>query len=238
MRTSYGFEISDSCQTCKFSANGFFCKLPPAALADFNATQSTSVYPKGALLFMEKQEPRGIFVLCQGQAKLSVSSGEGKTLILTVAKAGEVLGLMAVLSGVPYEATAEMCGPCQVAFVRRDDFLRFVAHHPEAYPGIVKQLSMSYDKTCEQLRKIGLSASAHQRVGKLLLDWSEGTKETSAGHKITLPLTHEEIGEFVGISRETVTRAFTRLRNDRLVVLKGSSLTISNRAALVSLVTN
>jgi len=238
MRTSYGFEISESCQTCKFSADGFFCKLSPAALGDFNAIQSTSVYPKGALLFMEKQEPRGIFVLCQGQVKLSISSSEGKTLILRVAKAGEVLGLMAVLARVPYEATAEMCGPCQVAFVRRDDFLRFVGHHPEAYPGIVKQLSMIYDKACEQLRKIGLSASAHQRVGRLLLDWSEGAKVTRNGHKITLPLTHEEIGEFVGISRETVTRAFTRLRNDRLVVLKGSSLTISNRAALVSLVTN
>src|ERR1700690_1320238 len=99
MRGPYGFEISESCQTCKLSANGFYCKLPPATLKDFNDIQSTAAYPKGALLFMEKQESRGIFLLCEGQVKLSVSSSEGKTLILRIAKAGEVLGLMAVLSG-------------------------------------------------------------------------------------------------------------------------------------------
>lgn len=230
----YGFEISESCLTCKLSASGFYCELPPAALRDFNAIQSTSAYPEGAFLFMEKQEPRGIFVLCAGQVKLSISSSEGKTLILRLAKAGEVLGLMGALARVPYEATAETCRPCQVAFVRREDFLRFVGHHPEAYPGIVKQMSANYGGACEQLRKIGLSTPAHQRVGRFLLDWSEGSKEAKRGNRITLPLTHGEIGELIGISRETVTRTFAQLRNQHLVVLKGSSLTISNRAALES----
>lgn len=201
MRGPYGFEISESCQTCKLSANGFYCRLPPAALKDFNAVQSTSAYPKGALLFVEKQDSRGIFMLSEGQVKLSVSSSEGKTLILRIAKAGEVLGLMAVLEKGRYEATAETCRPCQIAFVRRDDFLRFIAHHSEAYPGIVKQLSTSYDGACEQLRKLGLSANAHERLGRLLLDWSGGAKETKPGNKITLPLTHEGIGELIGVSR-------------------------------------
>ena len=236
MRGPYGFEISESCQTCKLSANGFYCKLPPAALKDFNAVQSTSAYPKGALLFMEKQESRGIFMLCEGQVKLSFSTSEGKTLTLRIAKAGEVLGLMAVLARTHYEATAETCRPCQVAFVRRDDFLRFVAHHPEAYPGIVKQLSASYDGACEQLRNVGLSASIHERLGRLLLDWTEGLKETKLGNKITLPLTHQEIGEIIGSSRETVTRTFSEFKKQHLVALKGSTLTILNRAALESFV--
>jgi CRP/FNR family cyclic AMP-dependent transcriptional regulator len=234
VRGPYGFEISESCQTCKLSANGFYCKLPPAALKAFNAVQSTSAYPKGALLFMEKQESRGIFMLCEGQVKLSVSSSEGKTLTLRIAKAGEVLGLMAVLARARYEATAETCRPCQVAFVRGDDFLRFVEHHAEAYPGIVRQLIASYDGACEQLRKVGLSASVQERLGRLLLDWSEGSKETKLGNKITVPLTHGEIGELIGTSRESVTRTFTQLRNHHLVVLKGSTLTIPNRAALES----
>jgi CRP/FNR family transcriptional regulator len=187
---------------------------------------------------MEKQESRGIFMLCEGQVKLSVSSSEGKTLILRIAKAGEVLGLMAVLGRTNYEATAETCRPCQIAFVRRHDFLRFVAHHPEAYPGIVRQLSASYDGACEKLRNVALSASALERLGRLLLEWSVGSRETKLGSQITLPLTQGEIGELLGISRETVTRALSQFRSHHLVVMKGSTLTIPNRAALETFVAN
>ena len=85
------------------------------------------------LLFLEKQDSRGVFILCAGEVKLSISSSAGKTLILRIAKAGEILGLMAALSNSPYEVTAETLRPCQVAFVRRDEFVRFLAKHPEAY---------------------------------------------------------------------------------------------------------
>ena len=238
MRGPYGFEMSDDCQTCKLSANGFYCKLPPVVLKDFDDIQSITAYPKGAVLFTEKQESRGLFMLCEGQVKLSVSSTEGKTLILRIARAGELLGLAAVLAGTHYEATAETCRPCQVAYVRRADFLRFVAHHPEAYPGIVKQLSASYEAACEQLRNVALSASAHERLGRLLLEWPVRSAETKLGTQITLTLTQAEIGECLGISRETVTRALSELRNHRLVVVEGSVLTIPNRAALESFVAN
>jgi CRP/FNR family cyclic AMP-dependent transcriptional regulator len=211
------------------------CKLPSDTLTDLDAVQSLSSYPKGALLFMEKQDSRGIFMVCEGQVKLSVSSGEGKKLILRIARAGEVLGLMAVLSRSRYEATAETCCSCQVAFVRRDDFLRFVAHHPEAYPGIVRQLSASYGGACERLRNVGLQASVHQRVCRILLDWVDESKEIKPENEMSFPLTHAEIGELIGASRETVTRTFRQLREHQLIVLKRSTLTISNRATLETL---
>ncbi len=126
MRGPYGFELNENCQSCKVRAKGFFCQLSPAALADFNKTKSPATYPAGAVLFLEKQDPRGVFVLCEGQVKLSISSSGGKTLILRIAKPGEILGLMATMSGIAYEVTAETLHPCQVAYVRRDDFLRLV----------------------------------------------------------------------------------------------------------------
>ena len=78
MKGPYGFEINENCQTCKLRGNGFFCQLPPAALRDLDAVKYVSAYPQDALLFMEKQTPHGIYVLCEGQLKLSVSSSEGK----------------------------------------------------------------------------------------------------------------------------------------------------------------
>jgi len=236
MRGPYGFEMSDSCQNCKLRQNHFFCQLQAGTLKDFNAIKSSSVFPDGAVLFMEKQESRGVFILCEGQVKLSVSSSEGKTLILRIAKPGEILGLTAVMAGTPYEVTAETLRPCQVAFIRRDDFLRFVAQHPEIYQSMAKQLAAFYDDACEQLRTVGLSASAPERLARLLLDWSEGAEQTKVGTRVTLPLTHEEIGEFIGSSRETVTRAFSDFKNRHLIALKGSTVTIPNRAALENLV--
>jgi CRP/FNR family cyclic AMP-dependent transcriptional regulator len=231
MRGPYGFEANESCQSCK-QRSRFFCQLSAPALMDFNTLKSSAIYPAGAVLFIEKQDPRGVFVLCAGQVKLSISSSEGKTLILRIAKPGEILGLMATMSNTPYEVTAETLHPCQVAFVRREDFLRFLAKHPEAYQGVVKQLSTLYSGACEQLRTVGLSASASEKLARLLLNWSSETQGPKQCAPVRLPLTHEEIAEFIGSTRETVTRTLSDFKSRQLVVLQGSTLLISNRPAL------
>jgi CRP/FNR family cyclic AMP-dependent transcriptional regulator len=235
MRGPYGFETSDNCESCGMRAAGFFCQLNSAALQDFNSVRTTSTYPGGSVLYIEKQDPRGVFLLCAGEVKLSISSSAGKTLILRIAKPGEILGLMAVLVNTPYEVTAETLRPCQVAFIRCDDFLQLLAKHPDMHQGVVRQLTALYSGACEQLRTVGLSASATEKVARLLLDWSSEGKPTKSGMQIKVPLTHEEIAEFVGTTRETVTRTLSEFKTKQLVVLQGSTLTISNRAALESI---
>ncbi len=232
MRGPYGFELNESCQTCKQRADGFFCQLSQTATDDFNTVRSQATYPAGAILFLENQDPRGVFVLCGGEVKLSISSSGGKTLILRIAKPGEILGLMATMSGNPYEVTAETLHPCQVSFVRRGDFLRFVNKHPEAYQGVVRQLSSNYSGTCKQLRTVGLSTSAPEKLARLLLDWSADAKDSKPDSQIKMPLTHEEIAEFIGTTRETVTRTLSEFKGRRLVSLQGSTLMICNRPAL------
>jgi CRP/FNR family transcriptional regulator, cyclic AMP receptor protein len=237
MRGPYGFEMVESCESCSLEKS-LFCRLSPKARKDFDALKSSTVYPAGAVLFLEKQDARGVFVICQGEVKLTISSSEGKTLILRIAKAGEILGLMAVLSGIAYEMTAETLHPSQIAFVRRADFVRFLAQHADAYEGVVRQLSSNYHRVCEQLRTVGLSASAPERLARLLLEWSSDAEETQFGARIKLPLTHEEIAECIGSCRETVTRTLSDFRSKRLVTLKGSTMFIPNRAALEDFVTS
>lgn len=237
MRGPYGFEMADDCGTCKLRKNGFFCQMSPAALKDFDAIRTQSAYPQDAVLFMEKQAARGVYVLCEGEMKLSVSSSEGKTLIMKIAKPGEVLGLTATLAGGQYEVTAEALRPCQVAFIRRDDFMRFIARHPEVYQRIAAQLGAQYQTACEQLKTIALSTSVNEKLARLLLEWSAEATQTKAGACTKLPLTHEEIAEFIGTTRESVTRTLSDFKNRQLVILQGSTLTIPNRAALESCVT-
>jgi CRP/FNR family transcriptional regulator, cyclic AMP receptor protein len=235
MKGPYGLELNDGCKTCKLNGAGFFCHLGPAALKEFDAIKSTSTYPKGALLFVEKQDARGIFVLCEGEVKLSISSAEGKTLIMRIAHAGELLGLVATIAGTSYEVTAETLHPCQVAFVRREDFQRYVSSHPETSKGVLSQMSSQYQGACEQLRTVGLSSSANEKLARLLLTWSAGMPRTKAGTRITMPLTHEEIAEFIGTTRETVTRTLSDFKTRHLIIVQGSTLIIPDHAALESI---
>lgn len=237
MRSPYGLDIIENCLNCKMRAEGFFCDLPEEALRAFEAIKYTSVYPKDAQLFVEGQSPRGIFMLCEGRVKLSACSSEGKTLILGVAKPGEVLGLSATVSGQPYEVTAGTLEPCQVNFVKREDFLRFLQEHGTACLRVAQHLSHYYHTAYEQIRSLGLSQSAMEKLAKLLLQWcAESGKETERGCCLKLALTQEEIAEMIGTSRETVTRLFSELKRKQIIQLKGSTLVIRNKTGLQTMV--
>jgi len=102
LEIAYHFQIVEDCLKCSFREQSLFCDLPREALIRLQGIKATSVYPKGALLCLEGQSPRGIFILCTGRAKLSTTSSEGKSMILRVAEPGEVLGLTAAVSSSPY----------------------------------------------------------------------------------------------------------------------------------------
>ncbi len=229
MRGPDRFELSENCRKCQFRRDGFFCQLDGAALKDFDALTSLAAYPADALLFMENEPSRGVFVLCHGEIKLSMCSRDGKTLILRIAKPGEALGLAAAISGAPYEVTAETLRPSQVAFVRRADFLKFIRHRPDVYPKIARHVSSSYEGACDRLRVMGL-ASIHQKLARILLDWTEKLGEDKkSGLRITVALTHGEIGELIGSTRESVTRVLSDFKRSRLITVNGTAVTIHDR---------
>lgn len=136
-RAPYDLETDGTCQTYKLSTNGFYCQLPVSTMKDFSAIQTMTLYPEGALLFFEGDSSHGIFLLCSGQVKLSTCVSESRILTVGIATAGELLGLMAVLTNTKYEITAKTYQPSQIAYIRREDFLQFMKNHPEAYPGVI-----------------------------------------------------------------------------------------------------
>jgi CRP/FNR family transcriptional regulator, cyclic AMP receptor protein len=232
-------EIVESCVTCKLRATRSFCDLPPAALQVFEGIKYATAYPRGAVLFVQGQLPRGIFVLCKGSVKLALGSPSGSTAIVKLAEPGEVLGLSATISDKPYEMTAETIDPCQVNFVKRDDFLRFLKDDVEACFKVAEQLSEKYHNACEEVRSLGLSHSAAEKLAKLLLEWSSKNRESAKAEPwLKLRLTHEEIAQMIGTSRETVSRVFADFKKQRLIRQNGSTLVIPDRVALKSLITN
>ena len=167
MHSPYGMELVEDCLSCKLCSEGFFCQLPKSVMEAFQPLKFTIAYPAGAILFVDGQACRGIYILCKGRVKLSASSSDGQTRILKIARPGEVLGLNVALTGIPDETTAETGQPCQVNFVKRDDFLRFLKEHGEACMQAAIQLSHECQQAYRRLRSFTMS-SASQRIARLI----------------------------------------------------------------------
>lgn len=212
----------------------FFNNLSPEAQKDLSSLAISLNYPAGKILFSEKDIPTGIYIVLEGEVKLSMNSTDGRRLIMRIARKGEVLGLAAALSGKPSEMTAETLYPAKIAPVGRREFLSLLMRHPEAYQTVTEMLTQDYTKACEQLRTVGLSGSAPEKLARLLLEWSQYGKTNEGGVHFRFPLTHGEIGEFIGASRETVTRTLSIFKSRHLVAFHGSTLTIPSRTALES----
>lgn len=227
-----GLRCVESCVTCRLHCPGFFCDLAPSSIADFNQIKHAAVFPEHTVVLVEGQAPCGVFILCQGRAKLSTTSREGKTLIVRLAEAGEVLGLHAVITGGPYELTVETMQPCQLNFVGRDDFLYFLKTHGDASLHATQHLAQDCSDSYGVVRSIGLSHSVSERFARFLLETAADGETSNGTVRVRLALTHEEISQLIGTSRETITRLLSEFRKNALAELKGSMLIIHNRPAL------
>ena len=236
MNSPYGLPCVENCLTCHLRSENFFCALPQESLEAFNQMTHAEAFPEGAVIFLEGQTPRGIFMLCQGQAKLSSTARDGKTFILRIAKAGEVLGLHATVTGRPYELTVETMQPCQLNFVSREDFLPFLKKHGDACLHAAQHISRDCKDAYDVVRSIGLSHSVSGRLAKFLLAAATDGQVTNRVVRTRLALTHEDIAQLTGTSRETITRILSEFRKKDIVELKGSTLIIHDKLALERLV--
>lgn len=236
MRLVSKSETTEICSEIGSHKRCFLCDLSGDPLRDFDAMSLTGFYPRGAKLFVEGQQPKGVFILCGGRAKLSIGSSNGRSL-MRIAEQGEILGLSATLSGYPYEDSAEMLESGQVNFIRRDHFLNFLKNHAEASLRVAQHLSHVYAAVHEQMRALALSDSAAEKLARLLLSWRRKTGgQTDQAIHLKLSLTHGEIAQIIGVTRETVTRLLGEFRDKGLIQLRGSNLLITDKAALESLI--
>jgi CRP/FNR family cyclic AMP-dependent transcriptional regulator len=154
----------DNCLGCTLRAGRVFCDLPRETMRAFDAIKCSSVYPKGSILFVEGRSPRGIYVVCSGKVRLSICSDEGRNLAVRTAGPGDILGLSATMRDEPFEVTAETMMPCQVVFVPRREFLRFLRHHQDACLQVIQLLSQYLHSAYDQYRALG-KGRARRRPG-------------------------------------------------------------------------
>ena len=228
----YGLPGMQECTSCERRTDAFFCKLSPRAAQSLVEIRRTSSYPAGAILFMEGEQARGVYIICEGRVKLLTTNSDGKTLIFKIAKPGEILGLNATLAGTPHEITAEALQPARLAYIGREDFLKFIRENGEACLHVAQHLGRDCHSAYEVIRSIGLSNSVEEKLARFLVEWSAETPVTNGVQRLKLALTHEEIAQLIGCSRESVSRSFSDLKRRHLVEVNGSTLVVTNKGAL------
>jgi CRP/FNR family transcriptional regulator, cyclic AMP receptor protein len=231
----YGLPIVDKCETCKLRNGSFFCSALPNTIKAMDQIKHVSMYPEGALIFLEGEAARGVYILCQGRVKLLTTSIGGKTLILRIAQPGEIFGLNSVLMKMPHEITVETMQPSQLAFIGSENFLRFIKEHSGACLRVAQHLGRDCHLTYETIRSIGLSSSVSERLARLLVERAAHGQSREGMVRVKLALTHEEMAQLIGCSRESVSRTLSEFKRQRLLEQSGSTLLVRNKAALESL---
>jgi CRP/FNR family cyclic AMP-dependent transcriptional regulator len=211
-------------------------KSPLRAIPGIDRVSRTRIYARGAVVFHEGNVARGVYVLSSGRAKVSISSADGRKLIIRIARAGDVLGLYAGLTGRPFEATAEMVEDGRVDFISRSDLLSLMWENHGLHDDLVEMFSRQFSEFVDNTRMLQLSESALEKLARLMVRWGRDFGErTSEGIRVKLLLTQEEIAQIIGASRETVTRLFSALKRDQIIRVKRDSMWIRDSEALATI---
>ena len=206
-----------SCSSC--ALHGSFCQFPEELRAAFDGLKTTVSYRKGEVIFDEGSRCQSVFGICEGSVRLTTASSEGRVLLLRVARPGEMLGLAeAVVGPAPYECSGMAAEPSILAVIPRETFLRFISSYPEACLALTVALSEQYKLAQRETKFLAFGETSTIRLARLLLEWSKelGVPESDVVH-IPLHMTHTDLAQAIGSTRETVTRVLGNLTHEGLI---------------------
>ena len=205
------------------------------AIHSSNISNLSLVHPRGKVLFAEGEPSRGVFILRSGRAAVSISSSEGRMVILRIAQPGDVLGLNSVLCNSPYNTTVKTIQSCRTDFIPRTDLVALMQKSQPAAQAIAQILSREMAELTERARSLLLPQTVPAKLARLLLEWCE---ENGNNHsdpiRIAKSFTQEEIAQMICSSRETVTRTLASLNRQGIIRVTADSILIYNREALQS----
>jgi CRP/FNR family cyclic AMP-dependent transcriptional regulator len=219
------------CQNCRHYGKHAFCSLSDESRSFLEANSVTMEYPRGTILYREGDRPSAVFVICSGRVKVSASSREGRTMILRIADAGDVLGISSALTNADHEVTVEALEPCKARVLPLKFLHTLLREHGDASLGAAKALAVDYRAAFDEARLVSLPGSPAGRVARLILDWAEEARKNSSAF-ITMSLTHEEVASMTATTRETVTRTLSKMRKDKIISTHGVALTVLQPGAL------
>jgi CRP/FNR family cyclic AMP-dependent transcriptional regulator len=225
------FHSLQHCQSCRIQEHLLMHQLPESLRQELNAVSFRVSLPIGSTIFHEGDEPKGVLILRKGRAKVTMNSEEGRTVILYLAAPGELLGLSSVISATSRQVSAISIEPCDLDLIRREEFLEFLNRHEDQFRPALDELAMQHSCILAAIRRLSLAPSLLANLARFLLGLNcpETSPQTD---KVHLRLTQEEIAQQLGATRESVTRALSKLRKNKIIEQHGRTITIHDRGTL------
>jgi CRP/FNR family cyclic AMP-dependent transcriptional regulator len=180
--------------------------LTPASLTALATTGRFKKLPKGAFLFFQNEPANAVYVVRRGAIAIQLEDPDGRELIINEMSPGDCLGELSILTGRPRSTSAEAILDSEVLRIPRDVFLLVLNQEP---PFAVRLLEITAWRLQDSSRREEALAfhDAEQRLAGLLL-----TLDAAASEKGYLSLSHEELAQRTGLTRQTVSTILGRWR--------------------------
>lgn len=224
-----------SCASCRLHRS--FCDLSEEIRTAFELLKTTMSYRKGDVVFQEGERCESVFALCEGSVKLVANSRDGRGLLVRFVIPGEVLGLAeAVLGPTPFEYSAIAVEPSVLAVIARERFMRLINSYPRAARALTIALSEQYKDAQHATKFLAFGETATLRLARILLEWAaERGEPFEGGVRIPLVMTHLELAQTVGATRETVTRILGNLTRAGVLERRAGGIVIRRLGDVVHL---
>ena len=209
-----------------------FAQLKPGELHGILALAVERRYTNGQVIFQKGEEGTSLMLVLQGRVRISVSSEEGKEIILNTIEPGQIFGEIALIDGKPRSADATALGPCTLLMIRRGEFIPFLKQNPEVAVQLLTVLCKKLRDTSEIAEIVGLH-SIPARLARLLLRLaeSEGTS-TQEGIHVPVKLSQRDMGNLIGATRESVNKQLRAWQEEGHIGMEQGSITLLDEEAI------
>ncbi|MFW5788215.1 MAG: Crp/Fnr family transcriptional regulator [Halanaerobiales bacterium] len=197
----------------------------------------TKTFPEDHTIFFEGETGDKVYFLKQGQVKILKTSLEGKEQILEIINSGEVFGEVVLFGIDEYPATSVTKTEVTLNVLKRERFKNYYYKNPHIGWGMLKVMARKLYRSQHRIKSLGLR-NTKGRVASLIIDMynksrnEENFTGENSENDLILNINQQEMADFIGTSRETVSRTLSLFRRENLIQLEGSKLTILDFAGL------
>ena len=189
-------------------------------------------FQKDEVLFVAGEEARGLYVIVEGAVRAFRVSPDGREQVIHVERAGATIAEVPVLDDGTYPSTAAAEEPTVTLFIDKRDVRHLFLEHPEIALAALKVLAGRLRRCAELVEALSLREVGQRLARFLLAEARRSGTRTENTISINLTQTNQQIAARIGSVREVVSRAFTRLQHDGLIIVDGRRLVILDEVAL------
>ena len=193
-------------------------------------------YRRGEIIFFENDSEKKLYLLVDGQVKLSMLSSEGREKVMTILQAGDIFGEISLFDHDPHPLTAEVLEKARLMILDWNDLEEIIMEQPRLALKIIEALSKKTRLLTSQVRDL-VFHDAKGRLANLLIRFANDFgQEVEEGKMIEIILTHQEIANLLGVSRVTVTKTLNKLIDEEIIKIKERKIYILDDEKLNELV--